>query len=327
MTTVILGLRSAITVWAAGALLALSQPAATAAPVNVARAAGTVASGSSSAADLARFADGIYTNDAYFQTIGPLFCADRLYDMTSFSYVDNTDNRIGDFALRYGSQNTGTVTDTSVGSGTAPVPMSGTLAGRAGMALWSRGAHTPVSQTNGGGAELEIWGEPTAILRLPTPTVIASAIPFSGSYVVANAFDRNVNTEYASQGQGANTYIDFDMGGPTSVGYVEILQRANDLVNQFALIFSDDTTFGDAGDVTVSYTSGGNQLDLVDLAAGGYTGTKRYMRYDVITTLSGGNQGAQEIAFYVPEPGALGLLFGAGVWLLRRRAAAGAVIK
>jgi hypothetical protein len=78
-------------------------------------------------------------------------------------------------------------------------------------------------------------------------------------------------------------------------------------VNTFDLVFSDDPSFGDAGDITLSHSSGGNYCDLVDLTALGYPRgiAKRYARYDVTATYSGGNQGGYAINFYeayIPPP-------------------------
>jgi hypothetical protein len=62
---------------------------------------------------------------------------------------------------------------------------------------------------NGGGAELESWGDATAALRLTNVSIVASG---PSSTNPSNVLDRSLVTEWYALGGGANTYMDFDLG-------------------------------------------------------------------------------------------------------------------
>ena len=59
---------------------------------------------------------------------------------------------------------------------------------------------------------------------LENPTIIDFATAFPG-YGVDNVLDGNLVTDYASQGQGINTFIDFDFGQPVTIGQVIVTDR------------------------------------------------------------------------------------------------------
>jgi hypothetical protein len=129
----------------------------------------------------------------------------------------------------------------------------------------------------------------------PTASVTGSATPFNPTYVATNVLDVNSQTEYASQGQGVNTFIDFDLGTPTAVTHFHHTNRtAADGITSSQLIFSDDPTFtSNLTFVPIVHTS---QQPGVNYPIGEHTA--RYVRWDV-TGISGAatNQGAREIAF------------------------------
>jgi len=150
-------------------------------------------------------------------------------------------------------------------------------------------------------------------------------------------------TDFASLGQGTATFVDFDFGAPTLISRIVYTDRTSsggangsgaggsgDNVTGYDLIFSDNSIFGDAGDVTVSVLSPGfGNTDPPVLINGGVGLTSRFVRFDVTGTSGGANVGGAEIEFFttsvVPEPSSLWtLLSGVGLlgcdWLRRKRA-------
>lgn len=145
------------------------------------------------------------------------------------------------------------------------------------------------------GTTLAVAAKPAIELPQATPIITASATPFNASYVAANVLDQNSLTEYASQGQGVNTFIDFDFGSPTPITHFHHLNRsAADGITSSELIFSDDPTF--ATGTTVVPIAHASQTAAINYAVGSQVA--RYVRWDV-TGISGAatNQGAREIAF------------------------------
>ncbi|RYD26782.1 MAG: hypothetical protein EOP86_25450, partial [Verrucomicrobiaceae bacterium] len=137
-------------------------------------------------------------------------------------------------------------------------------------------------------------------------TVTGSATPFNADYAAANAADGLVGRssgggptpEYASQGLGAEAYVDFDLGAQLPITGFDWFDRitAVDRVLTFDLIFSQNAEFGDADDVVRSFDN--------SAAAAGLSGTfeavtARHVRYQV-TSNSGPstNTGLSEIVFY-----------------------------
>ena len=91
--------------------------------------------------------------------------------------------------------------------------------------------------------------------------------------------------------------LTFDFGSVVPLSGFDFFDRipAVDRTTAFNLIFSNDTTFGNAGDTTLSFTSGSTVW--------GYSQTfaavnARYVRFDATaTTGAGNNSGMQEIMF------------------------------
>ncbi len=306
-------------IWLAVAVLAPAW--ACAATVDITSASGTALDtiGPNSPANVALFVDDNDSNNSYYFKNRPLFVKpDRLYNMSDYRYVENTDRDVWSFQFNYGGIK---VSDAFNGdNGTFGEVSTGSLSGLGGMAMWYAGTQL---DANAGGAELALNGEATPNLRLADPTITGSATAISG-YEVGKIFDGSAQPtgEYASSGQGVNTYIDFDFGAPTTLGYFDLIQRGVDRASAFDVILSTDSTFGNGDDVvfgaTMTDTSayGAGWTSLVNL--GGTTA--QHVRWDVTATANGSNVGAAEIAFYgIPEPATLGLLGMAGVALLMRR--------
>lgn len=132
---------------------------------------------------------------------------------------------------------------------------------------------------------------------LSNPTVTAAATPFSGAYVAGNLFDGNRDSEYASQGQGANTFVDLDFGSPVAMDRFFVISRLNnvDVVGEANLILSNNADFSSPLATIVTNPSGQNGAGLIFSFA---STTARYARWDVITSTGGSqNLGGIEMRF------------------------------
>ena len=176
---------------------------------------------------------------------------------------------------------------------------------------------------------MEVLFVRTPVGQTPISATIAGSAPaFAPLFSVDNAIDGNVGRtsaagavdgpEYASAGQGANTFVDFDFGRIAPIGGFDFFDRPadEDRVTGFDLIFSRDATFGDPDDVVKSYSNSAMALGDVFAAV-----PAQFVRFDVTSNI-GANTGISEMVFYqVPEPSAvtfvgLGL---AGMIIGRRR--------
>jgi len=173
---------------------------------------------------------------------------------------------------------------------------------------------------------------------LPPPSILDSSPAFPG-YGVDNVLDGNLVTDFASQGQGTNTFIDFDFGAPTTIGQVVVTDRTTsgggngtfvggqfDKVTAFDLIFGDDPSFATSTatlHVQSPYvnrppTSNGTEDFQTTVAVPNVTA--QYVRFDV-TAAAGANPGAAEFQFsgpVVPEPSCAALLALAPLAFARR---------
>lgn len=254
------------------------------------------------------------------QFTGVAVIADQIYDVSNYSYVDNTDNRVASINLRYGSYDSGAITDTSTGSTATATAMTGSISGYAGVVTMK--ATQDDGDQYGVGSQLQVYGSATGAMRLTNPTALDTST--SAGWEVSPlsaATDLDFETSYAVSG--SSFHLDLDFGEATTIGFVNLIGRSGFVPTGGSLIFSDDTTFGDAGDITISNLSYSNLLSFTDLASEGYTGgiSKRYVQVNGLGTANG--TGLQDIAFYgvvIPEPSSL-LLTGAGILLVitRRR--------
>jgi hypothetical protein len=143
---------------------------------------------------------------------------------------------------------------------------------------------------------ITLAAKPAQEVYLPDPIITAAATPYNASFVAANVFDNNSQTDYASQSLGANTFIDFDFGTPTTVSHFYHKNRsAADTIGASQLIFSNDPTFA-TGTFAVPITHT-DQVNAVTYALQFGPQTARYVRWDVTAAGPGNNQGANEIAF------------------------------
>lgn len=133
--------------------------------------------------------------------------------------------------------------------------------------------------------------------------VYNSAGDFSGSFAKGNVLD-GTSSEYASNNQGTNTFVDINFGSAQSFDRVVAITRnsgANtDLFKGFTLTFSSDNVFG-GGDATHTQMGSGAQGSS-GIYSLGSTVTSQYVRFDVDTFGNGttgatGNTGITEMLF------------------------------
>lgn len=230
---------------------------------------------------------------------------------------------IGDFTLTLDGATTTSVTRTPL-RGASAIHSLGAMRTATTVRLDVDAVGTGGTIVNTGAMEVLFVRTPAGHTPVPA-SVVGSAPEFSAFYGVNNAVDGLVGRstgagergpEYASAGQGVDTYVDFDLGSQVLVGGFDFFDRPadEDRVTGFDLVLSGNATFGDGDDVVKPYLNPG-------MAAGDvFPGVSaRYVRFDVTSAL-GNNTGISEIVFYqVPEPSALGLCAAGVVALLKRR--------
>lgn len=251
-----------------------------------------------------------------------LLIPDRIYDYSGFEFEDGGDDTVAKFQWEIGSATRVERTDTSVPTLS---PMTGTLAGRGGMALFRA-----TQQTAGKGyyamSEVAAWGNRDIItggFLLVNPAIIDSAPAYSANYTASNIFNRAIGlqNDYATDGS-QRAYVVLDFGSsPPGVGVIEWVGREYDRADSYRLTFSNDLTFGSTDDLVIDYsTAGMGDLYSVNLFHGVRA---RYFRLEV--TAGALYAGIDELVFYssttqgVPEPGSLSLLACSTLLLSRRR--------
>ena len=233
---------------------------------------------------------------------------------------------IGDFTLTLDGGATTSVTRTPI-RGTSAIHSLGALRTATTVRLDVDSIGVGDAFNNTGAMEVLFVRTPAGQTPVPA-TIVAAAPDFNPFYQVANAIDGQVGRstgggergpEYASAGQGANTFVDFDLGAVIPVGGFDFFDRPadEDRVTGFDMIFSQNATFGDGDDVVRPYVNPGMAVGDAFPAI-----SARYVRFDVTSTAAA-NTGISEMVFYqVPEPSALGAC-AVGLIALRRRRAAG----
>jgi hypothetical protein len=177
-------------------------------------------------------------------------------------------------------------------------------------------------------------GSSQAADELPDPTIIASAPAFPG-FEVSFFLDDSFAFDYASQGQGTNTFVDFDFGAATLITEVVYTDRTTaggangtgivgaggggENVQAYDLLFDDAPDFATPLFSQSVLSPGFSNTDPPVLVNGGTGITARYLRFDVTAT-NGSNIGGAEIQFFtIPEPTALTLVAICGLVLSLRR--------
>jgi hypothetical protein len=157
------------------------------------------------------------------------------------------------------------------------------------------------SVQNLGAAEMKFLNTVSGKAVAPA-TTIGSATPFNASYAASYSVNGNAGRgggfEYACASLGANMYVDFDFGSVLPISGFDFFDRipAVDRTTTFNLIFSNDTTFGNAGDTTLSFSPGTVGWGYAQNFA---AVNSRYVRLDATATTSAvNNSGIQEIIFY-----------------------------
>jgi hypothetical protein len=230
---------------------------------------------------------------------------------------------IGDFTLTLDGTTTTSVTRTPI-RGSSAIHSLGAMRTATRVRLDVDTTGTGDTFNNTGAMEVLFVRTPaggTPVLA----SVVNSAPEFSAFYGVNNAVDglvgRNTGPgdrgpEYASAGQGADMFVDFDLGSQVLVGGFDFFDRPadEDRTTGFNLVFSVNPTFGDGDDVVKAYANPG--MAVGDAFPGV---SARYVRFDA-TSATGSNTGISEIVFYqVPEPSGLVLCAVGLVALPRRR--------
>ena len=184
------------------------------------------------------------------------------------------------------------------------------------------------TSNNLGARQMFFLNTPTGLVPLRPPRVYNGTTPFNGNYALQNAANDNagrdgVGNEYASQGAGAATFLDFDFGSPTAVAGFDFLNREVDVITGYDIVFSDTADFASPLE-TLSFTASenGNEVnsEVFDPVVA------RYVRLQATSAAGFPNTGVSDILFYtpVPEPAGLPLIGLAAAALLRRRRARGA---
>ena len=137
----------------------------------------------------------------------------------------------------------------------------------------------------------------TRLEQIPVPRIVASAEAYpGGQYEAANLVDGVVPTEYASNGKGTNTFVEFDFGHPVRIVAVQHTER-----NDPATVAASELSFSDENgkpvitvDVNHVNQRGGTTFKMLPSAV-----TTQRARWRVTQLGSGlGTVGGAELAFF-----------------------------
>jgi len=154
---------------------------------------------------------------------------------------------------------------------------------------------------NLGARQMHFLNTAAGQVLLPAPTVINSATPFNATYAASQAANGNAGdgggNEYASQGSGANMFVDFDFGVPLRISGFDYWNRPVDRVTTFNLVLADTPDFSSPL-ATLSFTAdaNGNRVNSATFEPV----TARYVRLQATGATGGNNTGIREIQFYTP---------------------------
>jgi hypothetical protein len=189
---------------------------------------------------------------------------------------------------------------------------------------WEALTSTGGSQ-NLGAKQMFFLNTAAGLTRLAAPVVYNGSTPFNANYALQNAANGNagrdgVGNEYASQGQGASTFVDFDFRAPTAIAGFDFFNRESDVITGYDMIFSDTSDFShEIQRMSFTGSDNGNQVNSETFDPV----VARYVRLQATSSAGAPNTGISDILFYtpVPEPGSLAVVGLAGLALVRRRRA------
>ena len=158
---------------------------------------------------------------------------------------------------------------------------------------------TPTGTANLGSRQMYFLNIPGGLVLLPAPTVINSSTPFNGSFAANLAVNGNAGdgpgNEYASQGIGANMFVDFDFGTSLTISGFDFWNRVVDRVSTFNLVFADTADFASPiAMLPFTAAANGNQINSGTFAPV----VARYVRFQATGAIGGNNTGMREIQFY-----------------------------
>lgn len=253
------------------------------------------------------------------------FQLDGIYTLTGYTYRDrptgNSDPLAQNFFFTWDAFTaggwSGSIPATS--NDTNPVTtQSGSLSGSAGTLIFWSDIHR-------GAAEITFSGNKIAD-KLAMPTVVGNSTPAGlPTYQASHALDNNIDTEFASFGA---AYLSMDFGTATKVSHIQFIDREVTTgkwefsnTSDFSVILltkNYDNSIADPSSADLSSSlSDPYRPRLLDLTLDNISA--RYVRW---TSLTGGNGGLRETAFFtvIPEPtSASMLLFGAFMLMLLGR--------
>ena len=219
-------------------------------------------------------------------------------------------------------ENDGSLTFASTGSNGAGLIRRELPRDTARYVRWEVVTSTGTSQ-NLGSRQMFFMNIPTGLRQLAPPAVYNGSTPFNANYALQNAANNNAGrdgtgNEYASQGQGAATFLDFDFGSPTAIAGFDFFNRESDVITGYDMVFSDTRDFSNVLR-TMSFTGSENANEVNSETFDPVLA--RYVRLQATSFTGAPNTGVSDILFYtpVPEPGFAWLVGLAGLALVRRR--------
>jgi MYXO-CTERM domain-containing protein len=178
---------------------------------------------------------------------------------------------------------------------------------------------------NLGARQMFFLHTPAGQTRIAPPTVINGSPAFNTNYALQNAANDNAGrdgtgNEYASRGAGAATFVDFDFGKATSLSGFDFLNREDDVITAYDVLFGDTADFASPlRTLSFSASDNGNEVNSETFDPI----LARYVRLQATAFTGSPNTGVSDILFYspVPEPACLPLLGLAALAMTRRRRA------
>lgn len=143
---------------------------------------------------------------------------------------------------------------------------------------------------------------PLVPLKSPRVTDCAEEYP-GGSYVVEHLVDGREQSEYASNGRGTETFVEFDFGRPVRVRGLRHVDRQDvATVAESQLVFSNTSDFSDViARETIAHadTPGGRTVELFSASH-----VARYVRWQPTRLNAGGHRclGGRDVRFFTSKP-------------------------